>query len=84
MRTNVVSIAPKRPRTFTRAEELIDTLREHILTSGETYEKLSERAGCSTSTVNNLCIGRTKWPRPQTLFGLLEATGYGLSIVSAK
>lgn len=84
MRTNVVSIAAKRPKTFTRAEELIETLREHILTSGETCDKLSERAGCSKSTVNNLCIGKTRWPRPHTLFGLLEATGYGLSIVRNK
>jgi transcriptional regulator with XRE-family HTH domain len=77
-RNNVISI--ERKRSFTTAESMIDDVREVILRSGQTYSQLSISVGCSQSTINNLASGKTRWPRPTTLFPLLVALRIHLTL----
>lgn len=37
------------------------------------HEELSKRVGVSVSCIMAIRSGRTKWPRPATFFGLLDA-----------
>jgi len=60
-----------RPRTFTAAEDVVQFLAQRIITDPRGYEKIAEGVGISKSTVGNIANGTTKWPRPNTLFGLL-------------
>lgn len=39
---------------------------------------LARQVGVSVSTVNAFRSGRVLWPRPTTLFGILDAMGYKL------
>jgi len=44
-------------------------------------KELSEATGLPRSTLFAFLSGRTEWPRPKTLFTLLEFFGYDLKIV---
>lgn len=72
-KTNVVRLQV--PRTFTKAEQVIEELSDMIMESGETYREIAERVGCAPSTVRNVASRDTKWPRPSTLFPLLAHFG---------
>jgi len=67
-------------RNFTTAEDLVNELRVKIFESGKTYAELATAAGCSKATINRLASGNTKWPRPNTLFGVLAAIGANIRI----
>jgi len=73
-----------RPRTFTSAELMIEELREHIFKDTRTYKELATKAGVNSTTINNLAIGKTKWPRPTTLFPLLIALGLKVQLTRDK
>lgn len=51
-------------------------LREELLTSGETYKIVAERAQLASSTVSNIASGATRWPRLETTIRLLSALGW--------
>ena len=78
--SNVVRIPVHKPRTFTSAERLIEEVRKDIFASGEKYRVLAGQVGVSASTINNLASGKTRWPRPTTLFPLLGALGLELKL----
>jgi len=83
MKSNVVPIQrAARKRSFTEAEAFIDDIREHLLRYGKGYSYIAERCGISTSTVHNLASGKTKWPRPTTLFPLIRVLGLELQVVA--
>ena len=63
----------KRPRTFTTPEALIEEVRQGIFGEKITRKALAEEVGVSPSTIGNLVSGKTRWPRPSTLFPLLDA-----------
>lgn len=44
---------------------------------------IAHKVGVSTSTIMAFRSGRTVWPRPSTLFGILEAMGYRLTMSKA-
>lgn len=67
-------------RSFTSAERLIDRVREEIFENGATYKVLANRAGVATATVQRLANGKTRWPRPTTLFPLLQSLGLVIDI----
>lgn len=78
----VIALKRTPPRTYDAREKLIDQVREEIFK--HKFEALALKAGCSKTTVSRLAQGYTKWPRPETLFGLLEALGLRLTIGRAS
>lgn len=68
-------------RSFTSAEKLINRVRDEIFENGATYKTLAEKAGVATATVQRLANGKTRWPRPTTLFPLLHSLGLSLKVV---
>lgn len=83
MTAKVIHIRTTRPQSFTQAEHLIETLRLRIFSSGLTCDNFAEKTGCTSSTIQRLASGKTRWPRPVTLFGLLNAIDLKLAIVEA-
>jgi hypothetical protein len=80
-----MSVVPlRRPRNFTTAERLIEEVRKEIFASGETNKVLAERTNVAQSTINNLATGKTRWPRPTTLFPLLASLRLEMQIVRKK
>jgi len=69
-----------RPRTFTVGEAVIDTMREQIFHCGIPYRILAKNCGVSSATIQNIASGKTKWPRPTTLFPLLDVLNLQLII----
>jgi transcriptional regulator with XRE-family HTH domain len=81
--TNVVAMHKRgRPRTYTSAEAVIEEIRERIHMCGMTYKQIAEKTGVAPSTVGNIAMGHTKWPRPTTFFPLLVALRMKLYIES--
>lgn len=74
-------VIPLRPRRLTKAEQLIERVREGILTTNMTRKQLALKCHVSATTVGNLAIGKTRWPRPTTLFPIVEALGMELKLV---
>jgi transcriptional regulator with XRE-family HTH domain len=70
----------KGARSFTSAEKLINRVRDEIFENGATYKTLAEKAGVATATVQRLANGKTRWPRPTTLFPLLQSLGLVIDI----
>jgi len=70
-----------RPKTYTTSERLIERLREEIFRDGRSYRIIADKVGVSGSTVGNLASGKTRWPRPTTLFPLLEALRLEMQLV---
>jgi transcriptional regulator with XRE-family HTH domain len=68
-------------RSFTSAEALIEEVRNQLFGTGENYKVIAERTNVSRSTINNLAIGKTRWPRPTTLCPLLDTLGLEMRMV---
>jgi transcriptional regulator with XRE-family HTH domain len=68
------------PKAYTSAEKLIESVRMYIMRDGRGYKALAIRTGVSTATIGNLATGRTQWPRPKTLFGVLTALNLSITI----
>jgi transcriptional regulator with XRE-family HTH domain len=77
----IVELRAAKPRSFTTAEKLVEELREQIFRDGRTYKEIAFKTGVNASTVNNLASGKTRWPRPTTLFPLLATLGLSVQIV---
>lgn len=71
----------ERRRDFTSAERLVEEVREHIFKFKGTYQHLADKVGVNHSTINNIASGKTRWPRPTTLFPLLEALGLSIRLI---
>ena len=80
--TNVVQL--KRPQTFTTAEALIEKVRQEIFKDGGTYKAIAVKTNVSPTTIGNLAMGKTRWPRPTTLFPLLQSLGLEMQLVKQK
>lgn len=76
---NVIQL--RKPQTYTRAEQIIERLQEAIFASKMSYTVLAMKTGVGSTTIRNIASGRTRWPRPTTLFPLLEALGLSMAIV---
>lgn len=70
-----------RPRSFTENERLIEEVREAIFSSKRTYQQIAAACSISNSTVANLATGKTIWPRPKTLFPLIDFLGLRMVLV---
>lgn len=79
MRRNVIPF--KRPRNYTTAEAVLDSVREGIFMDGRPYNKIADASGVSPSTIYNIANGHTTWPRHTTLFPLMLALGIRMDVV---
>jgi len=82
MKTNVVPLYNK--RSFTSAEKVLDEVRTQIFRDGRPYKEIAGLCGVSLSTVHNIGSGKTKWPRPTTLFPMLAALNMELQLVKHR
>lgn len=74
-------IIPIRPKSYTTPEKFIEEIRKQIFSSQIPYKELAVKCGVGPSTIQNLASGKTRWPRPTTLFPLLHALNVKLQIV---
>lgn len=70
-----------KPRAFTSAERMIEEVRQRIFADGRRYADIARVTGVSGTTIGNLARGKTIWPRPQTLFPLVNALGLSIKLV---
>jgi len=73
-----------RPRTLTTAERMIEEVRNRIFSDGRSYKDIAEKTGVARSTINSLASGKTRWPRPTTLFPLLTALRLHIELVDDR
>lgn len=73
-----------RPRTFTSAEAMLEQVRVIVHKDGRPQKAIAREVGVSPSTINNLASGKTRWPRPTTLFPLLRAMNMEIQLVPRK
>jgi DNA-binding Xre family transcriptional regulator len=66
-------------RNAKEREEIMKILRDAIWDHGDP-QLLANRVGLSLSCVNNLRSGKTKWPRPDTMFSLCSALNLRLTL----
>lgn len=81
---NVIQLTRKKPRNFTKAEEVLEEIRERIHMDGRPYKQIALSTGVSPSTVGNIATGHTTWPRHTTLFPLMQALGMKMQIISPE
>lgn len=79
MKSNIVPL--RRPHTFTTPEAFIERVRQEIFHDGGTWKVLAAKTGVSGTTIGNLASGKTRWPRPTTLFPLLDTLGLEMRLV---
>jgi len=72
----------RKPRSFTKAEQVIEELQERIHMCGMTHKEIAAKTGVAPSTIGNIASGHTRWPRPTTLFPLFIALGMKMWIES--
>lgn len=53
-------------------DQMMDVIIDSISNYPGTYKMLSIRTGLSVSCINNLAMGKTKWPRWHTFEILIE------------
>ena len=76
----VVHFPTWKPRTFTSAEAMLESVQELIHADSRTMKNMADATGVSQSTIHNIASGKTRWPRQTTLFPLLNTLGYELRI----
>lgn len=79
--TRIHPITKDRPRAFTSAEKMIEEVRQQIFKFKGTYKDIATATGVNPSTIQNLARGKTRWPRPTTLFPLLITLGLKVQLV---
>jgi len=80
----VATVTRFRPRTLTTAERMIEEVRERIFSDGRGYREIATQTKVAASTIANLANGKTRWPRPTTLFPLLTALRLHIELVDDK
>ena len=70
----------RRPKSFTSAEALIDEVRAGLLAMNVPRRIIADKCNVSISTITNLAMGKTRWPRPTTLFPIIDALGMQLTL----
>jgi transcriptional regulator with XRE-family HTH domain len=76
----ILPMAPRK-RSFTTAEMLIEEVRNNIFKDGRSYKEIALKTGVAQSTINNLATGKTRWPRPTTLFPALDTLNLEMRLV---
>ena len=74
------TVTKLKPKVYDRRHYIMNVIAERIYASGKTYQQIAKGVGVSPSTINNIASGKTRWPRPATLFGLLSYFGLTLTV----
>jgi len=61
---------------FDDIEQLCDFCAKEIIASKKKYSKLAESAGVCPSTIRNLAVSSTRFPRAATVLQVLRALGF--------
>lgn len=77
----MVQLKLVKPRNYTTAEAVLDSVREAIYVDGRTYKEIGNATGVSLSTIHNIATGKTTWPRHTTLFPLMAALGIRMEVI---
>lgn len=83
---NVISMRTRKalkPRNYTSSEDVLDRLRAEIFEDGRPYKVLAAQMKISPSTLQNIASGKTMWPRPKTLFPLIQVLGLEINFTRA-
>lgn len=59
---------------------LMDNVRTLIRSDNRPFKVIAKEIGVAPSTINNIFSGKTRWPRPTTLFPLLHHYNCTLTI----
>jgi transcriptional regulator with XRE-family HTH domain len=51
-------------------------VQEEVLRSKRTYRDIARSAAVASSTISNIAIGHTQWPRIETIIRILGALGW--------
>lgn len=71
-KTNIVPLVkPKYAKRLANEDETLMVLR--LAMYGRPTDQLAKDVGVTSSCIYSIQSGRTKWPRPNTFFGLLRA-----------
>lgn len=70
--------------SFVDKDPIIDRLRTVLADEGETYAKINEMSGVSTSTLYNWFDGPTQRPQFATVMAVARALGYDLTIAKIE
>ena len=76
-----MAVVQFKPRTYTSAETLIEEVRQSIFRDGRPYREIAATTNVANSTISNLAQGKTRWPRPTTLFPLLQSLNLEMKLV---
>lgn len=82
--TNIINLMPGASRSLIvladsmAAKKLV---QDEILRSKLTYKEVARRANVASSTVSNIAIGHTSWPRIETIIRILGALDW---VIQAK
>jgi predicted transcriptional regulator len=80
--TNVVRIPHMRSiHVLADSFASMKLVQEEILRSKVTYSELARRAAVASSTVSNIAIGHTKYPRIETIIRILGALDWTIQAV---
>lgn len=72
-------------RRYTCAAELIDDLASRLVRLPDrNYEEIGRQVGCTGQTIRNLAKGKTRWPRADTLFGVIAFLHLKIALVPAN
>jgi hypothetical protein len=75
-----LQLVRNKPRTYTSAEAVLDSVREGIFMDGRTHKEIARLSHISPTTVRNIAVGNTTWPRHTTLFPIMHTLGMQIHI----
>lgn len=61
---------------FDSVDQLCEFCAKELLASKKKYSKLAEDAGVCSSTIRNLAVSNTRFPRAATVLQVLRALGF--------
>jgi DNA-binding phage protein len=62
----------------------IKLVQRELLAARRTYKDIAQSAGIASSTVSNIAIGHTAWPRIETIIRILGALGWVITAQRGK
>jgi predicted transcriptional regulator len=65
------------------SEEVMQKLRDMLYETELSFDQIAKDVGVSVSTLYAIRSGRTKWPRPNTMFGILEYLKAKMALVKS-
>ena len=71
---------PARPSALDTRSAIMQKFSDCILSSGKTYKEIGAAIDKSPSCISAIANGKTRWPRPSTVFALANYFNYKLTL----